>query len=52
MVSQYNAIVAINEGNLVTPLKSPFGEQAPTTRLELATEFQWHAFDHYGQMVE
>ena len=46
------AIATINEGNLVTPVKSPFEEQASTTRLELATEFQWHAFDHYGQMVE
>jgi DinB superfamily len=47
----HKSVAGITESNLVTPVKDPFGEH-PTTRLELATTFQWHAFDHYGQMVE
>jgi hypothetical protein len=47
----HKAVASINEGNLVTPIKSPFGE-GMTTRLGMATLIVGHCFDHYGQMVE
>ena len=47
----HKAIATLNEGNLVTPIKSPFGE-GMTTRLGMATLIVGHCFDHYGQMVE
>ena len=47
----HKAIGTINEGNLLTPIKSPFGE-GMTTRLGMATLIVGHCFDHYGQMVE
>lgn len=47
----HKAIATINEKNLVTPVKSPFGEGS-VTRLSLVTEVVGHGFDHYGQMVE
>jgi len=45
------AVQAINAKNLVSPIKSPFG-QGETTRLALATLIIGHCYDHYGQMVE
>jgi DinB superfamily len=47
----HKAVATINEGNLLTPIKSPFGE-GMTTRLGMATLIVGHCFDHYGQMVE
>jgi uncharacterized damage-inducible protein DinB len=47
----HKAIATINEKNLVTPVKSPFGE-GTVTRMGLATSVAWHGFDHYGQIVE
>jgi DinB superfamily len=47
----HKAVGTINEANLVTPIKSPFGE-GNTTRLAMATLIVGHCFDHYGQMVE
>ncbi len=47
----HKAVGTINEGNLLTPIKSPFGE-GMTTRLGMATLIVGHCFDHYGQMVE
>ncbi|MFY9949840.1 MAG: DinB family protein [Candidatus Sulfotelmatobacter sp.] len=47
----HKAIQTINETNLVSPLKSPFGEGS-ITRLGVATSVTAHGFDHYGQMVE
>jgi hypothetical protein len=47
----HKAVGAINEGNLLNPVKSPFG-QGTTTRLSMATLIVGHCFDHYGQMVE
>lgn len=47
----HKAVSSINEGNLLTPIKSPFGE-GMTTRLGMATVIVAHCFDHYGQMVE
>jgi len=47
----HKAAATLNESNLVTPIKSPFGE-GMTTRLGMATLIVAHCFDHYGQMVE
>lgn len=47
----HRAVASINDGNLLKPIKSPFGE-GTTTRLGMATLIVGHCFDHYGQMVE
>ena len=47
----HKAIATINEGNLTATVRSPFGE-GKVTRLGLACSVSWHAYDHYGQMVE
>jgi hypothetical protein len=47
----HRAVRSINEGNLLSPIKSPFGE-GMVTRLGMATLIVGHCFDHYGQMVE
>jgi hypothetical protein len=47
----HKAIATINGSNLLTPIKSPFGN-GMTTRLGMATLIVGHCFDHYGQMVE
>jgi len=48
----HKAVTSVDEKNLVAPIKDPFGEQPSVTRLALASDFAWHSFDHYGQMVE
>jgi DinB superfamily len=47
----HRAVASINDGNLLKPIKSPFGD-GTTTRLAMATLIVGHCFDHYGQMVE
>jgi uncharacterized damage-inducible protein DinB len=47
----HKAVTSINDGNLLSLIKSPFG-QGTTTRLGMATLIVGHCFDHYGQMVE
>jgi hypothetical protein len=47
----HKAVGSINEGNLLSPIKHPFGGE-PVTRLWAATLNVGHCFDHYGQMVE
>jgi len=47
----HKALAAINENNVLEPVKSPFGNQQ-TTRLTLAIRILAHPYDHYGQMVE
>jgi hypothetical protein len=47
----HRALAAMNESNMVEPIKSPFGNNQ-TTRLSLAIRIVAHPFDHYGQMVE
>jgi hypothetical protein len=47
----HKAVGTVNDGNLLSPIKSPFGE-GMTTRLGMATLIVGHCFDHYGQMVE
>jgi uncharacterized damage-inducible protein DinB len=46
----HKALAIINESNILTPTKGPFGDK-PTTRLAMATSMVSHPFDHYGQMV-
>jgi uncharacterized damage-inducible protein DinB len=46
------AVESVNEGNLLTPIPSPFGEgEGKVTRLGMATLVVGHCFDHYGQIV-
>lgn len=47
----HKAAESVNEKNLVSPVKNPFGE-GTATRLALTTGAVGHCFDHYGQMVE
>src|SRR3981081_2186802 len=47
----HKAVGTINEGNLLNPIQSPFGENK-VTRLGMATLIVGHCFHHYGQMVE
>jgi len=47
----HKAVGTINEGNLLNPIQSPFGENK-VTRLGMVTLIVGHCFDHYGQMVE
>jgi DinB superfamily len=47
----HKAVGTVNDGNLLNPIKSPFGE-GMVTRLGMATLIVGHCFDHYGQMVE
>jgi hypothetical protein len=45
------AAASIDEKNIVSPIKNPFGE-GTSTRLAMANLIVGHCFDHYGQMVE
>ena len=45
------ALAAINAKNVVSPIKSPFGE-GDSTRLAMTALIIGHCYDHYGQMVE
>jgi hypothetical protein len=47
----HKAVASISDANLLSPIKSPFGE-GKVTRLGMATLIVGHCFDHYGQMVE
>ena len=47
----HKAIATINETNLTDTVRSPFGE-GKVSRLGMASAISWHAYDHYGQMVE
>jgi DinB family protein len=47
----HKAVATVQDGNLLKPIKSPFGG-GTVTRLGLATLIVGHCFDHYGQMVE
>jgi DinB superfamily len=47
----HKAVAAVNDKNLVEPIKNPFGE-GTSTRLGLSESIVGHSFDHYGQMVE
>lgn len=45
------AVATMDAKNVVSPVKSPFGE-GDTTRLAMATLIVGHGYDHYGQLVE
>jgi uncharacterized damage-inducible protein DinB len=45
------AVEKINDENVITPIKNPFGE-GQATRLSMATLIIGHCNDHYGQLVE
>jgi hypothetical protein len=47
----HKAVNAVNEKNMLEPIKHPFAD-GQTTRLAMATLVVGHCFDHYGQMVE
>ncbi|MGA8493392.1 MAG: DinB family protein [Terriglobales bacterium] len=47
----HKAVATINDGNLLSPINSPFGH-GKVNRLAMATLIVGHCFDHYGQMVE
>ena len=47
----HKAIDSVNEKNMLSPIKYPFGD-APSSRLALSVIAAQHIFDHYGQMVE
>src|SRR5271169_1391953 len=46
----HKSVASINDGNALTPIKSPFGE-GKTTRLGMAAIIVGHCFDHYGQIA-
>jgi uncharacterized damage-inducible protein DinB len=46
----HKAAASITDTNALEPIPSSGGKS--TTRLSVAMIFSWHAFDHYGQMVE
>ena len=48
----HKAVGAMDEHNLLTSVKDPFGGDGTTTRLGLAVEIASHCTDHYGQLVE
>jgi uncharacterized damage-inducible protein DinB len=45
------ALSSINEKNATDEIQSPM-QPGKVTKLQLATLCLWHAFDHYGQMIE
>lgn len=45
------AVKTIDANNVISPIKSPFGE-GPATRLAMVDLVVGHCYDHYGQLVE
>jgi hypothetical protein len=50
-VALHEAVAAITDGNMLTPIADPPSVRQPT-RLQLAVDAVAHSYDHYGQMVE
>lgn len=48
----HRAAKAVTEQNVLEPIPAPYNPKRQITRLYLASFAVWHAFDHYGQMVE
>ena len=48
----HRAIGTLTNENLLEQIRDPYVEQLRTTRLDAATTFLSHTWDHYGQMVE
>ena len=48
----HKAIGTLTNENLLEQIRDPYDEKLRTTRLDAATIFLSHTWDHYGQMVE
>ena len=48
----HRAIGTLTNENLLEQIRDPYVEKLRTTRLDAATIFLSHTWDHYGQMVE
>jgi hypothetical protein len=48
----HKAIATLTDDNLRKQIPDPYVENLKTTRLNAATIFLSHTWDHYGQMVE
>jgi DinB family protein len=48
----HRAIGTLTNENLLEQIRDPYVEKLKTTRLDAATIFLSHTWDHYGQMVE
>lgn len=48
----HRAIGTLTNANLLDQIRDPYVERLRTTRLDAATVFLSHTWDHYGQMVE
>ena len=48
----HRAIGTLTNENLVEQIRDPYVENLKTSRLDAATIFLSHTWDHYGQMVE
>ena len=48
----HRAIGTLTDENLLEAIRDPYVEKLKTTRLDAATIFLSHTWDHYGQMVE
>lgn len=48
----HRALATLTDDNLLEQIRDPYVETSKTTRLDAATIFLSHTWDHYGQMVE
>jgi DinB superfamily len=48
----HRAAKSITQENVLETVPAPYNPKQQVTRLYLASFAVWHAFDHYGQMVE
>lgn len=48
----HRALNTLTDDNLLDPIADPYVEKLHTNRLNAATIFLSHTWDHYGQMVE
>jgi DinB superfamily len=51
-VHAHKAIGTLTNENLLESIRDPYVEKLKTTRLDAATIFLSHTWDHYGQIVE
>lgn len=48
----HRAAKSLTQQNVLETIPAPYNPKQQVTRLYLASFAVWHAFDHYGQMVE
>jgi uncharacterized damage-inducible protein DinB len=48
----HRAAKSLTQENVLQTIPAPYNSKQQVTRLYLASFAVWHAFDHYGQMVE